>query len=311
MSYRRTNGSWSGRAMALGTTGFATAVMLIMVLAPASASLVNRSTVLTPAYKGTVTQASTYLSTYGCGKAKATPAKWNAKTGLITGSDSASGATCGKSLGYVGGSGSGDGESGIEVAIPFHAAHNGNNSIGSSWSVSIASSSSYSAGVCPAKNINYHPALYAYSYAYCEAGISTEFEIFVQLQDLQNSSWHGNFSEGYSYNDTYFENYTECYNYGTPTCYNGTSGSYHYAYGLNAPGFSAFTMNGATSFSLWNNGTNMVRAHHYVMVVEIYIYADAYAEQANLLGHWSGSAVASVNMATLGNGATLNSITIA
>lgn len=311
MNYRRTSRPWSGRALALGTAGLATAVTLIMVLAPASASIVNRAVVLTPTYKGTVTQPSTYLSVGGCGKAKASPAKWNAKTGLITAADTASAATCGKSLGYVGGSSYGDGQSGIEIAIPFHAAHNGNNSIGSSWTVNIASSSSYTAGTCPAKNVNYHPSLYQYSYAYCEAGVANEFEAYASVQDLQNSSWYANSSYGYTYNDTYFENYTECYNYGTPTCANYTGSSYHYAYGYNDPGFSSFTMNGATSFALWTNGTHMVKTHHYILIVEIYIYADAYAEQANLLGPWSGSAVSSVNLATLGNGATLNSVTIA
>jgi len=297
--------------MALGTTGLAAAVALIMVLSPASASVVNRSVVLTPAYKGTVSQPSTYLSVSGCAKAKLTPAHWNAKTGLVTLADSGSAVTCAKSLGYVGGSSSAFTESYIEVAIPVHAAHNGNNTVASAWSVNLASSSTFSAAACPAKNVNYHPALYQYSSAYCEAGADLEFEVSSSVQDLSNTSWYSNSSYVYGYNDSYNENYTDCYNYGTPTCYNYSyANSYHGSYGYNTAGVSSFTMNGASSLVLYNNGTHMVRGHHYVLTFEAFVYTDLFAEKANLLGPWTGSASAVINLATLGNGATLSSVSI-
>jgi hypothetical protein len=297
--------------MALGTTGLAAAVTLIMVLAPASGGIVSRSTVLTPAYKGTVSQPGSDISTSGCAKAKLTTAHWNAKTGLVTLADSGAAVTCGKSLGYVGGSSSAFAESYIEVAIPIHAAHNGNNTIATAWSVNIASSSTFSAPACPAKNVNYHPGLYQSSYAYCEAGAEYTVEISSSVQDLSNSSWYSNSSYVEAYNDSYMENYTDCYNYGTPTCYNYSySNSYHASYGYNTAGVASFTPNGASSVIGYDNGTKMVRSHHYVLTFEVFVYVDDYAEKQNLLGPWAASGASTINLATLGNGATLTSVSI-
>jgi len=297
--------------LAFGSTGLAAAVTLLMVMAPASAGIASHASVLTPAYKGTVSQPSSYISQGGCAKVKNTPMKWNAKTGLITGAQSAASVTCAKSLGYVGAYSSAYTDSYIEVAIPVHAAHNGNNTIATSWSLNAASAAALTAAACPAKNVNYHPALYAYSSAYCEDGLYMSFEVEAQVTDLSNSSWYSNYSYAESYNDSYFENYTDCYNYGTPTCYNySASASFANTYGYNAAGVSTFTTNGASSLVLWSNGTNMVRAHHYVVIVEVFMYIDSYAEKANLLGPWTGSSSGTLNLATLGNGATLNSISI-
>jgi len=297
--------------MAFGTTGFAAAVTLLMVLSPAAGAAVPLK-VYAPAYKHTVSQSGTSVSQSGCGKAKATLAAWHALTGTVTAADSSSAKTCGKSLGYVGGSSSGFAESSIEVAIPFAVGHGGNNSIGSSFTVNVASSQSFTASACPAKNVNYNPALYQYSYGYCEAGVYTSFSVSASVQDLNNNSWYAhNYSYAYSFNESGWENYTDCYNYGTPSCSNTTGPfGYAYSYGYNDPGFSTFTLNGATSFSLWTNGTMMVKGHHYVLIVSLYVYGEAFADQANLLGPWSGSALATINMATLGNGATLNSLTV-
>ncbi|MCI4331331.1 MAG: hypothetical protein L3K19_05735 [Thermoplasmata archaeon] len=297
--------------MGYGTTGFAAAVTLLMVLAPASAGGIHATKVYVPGYKHTVSQPNSYWSVSGCGKAKTSTAKWNAHTGTITTADSASGSTCGKSLGTVGGSGYASAQSGISVAVPFSVSSNGNHSVASAWSITLATSSSYTAGACPAKNVNYHPALYQYSYAECEAYTFLEFQVSGSVQDLSNSSWYGNYSYGFTYNETGWQNYTDCYNYGTPTCTNNSGPfGYHYGYGYNEAGFSAFSFSGTTGVTLWNNGTKMVKGHHYVLDLNIYVYASADAIQANLLGPWAGSAVAAINMATLGNGASLSSITV-
>ncbi|MCI4331330.1 MAG: hypothetical protein L3K19_05730 [Thermoplasmata archaeon] len=296
--------------MSIGTAGFATAVTLLMVLAPASAGGIHALKVYTPTYKHTVNQPGAYWSVSGCAKAKVTTAKWSAVSGTVKAAASTSASTCGKSLGTVGGSSYANGESYMTVGIPVMVGSSGNHSVASSWTLSLGTTSSYTSSACPAKNVNYHPALNSYSYAYCEAGTYLSVDVSSSITDLSNSSWYGNYSYGDSYNESAYENYTECYNYGTPTCYNGTS--YHYAntYGYNEAGFSAFTWNGATTFSLWNNGTHMVKSHHYVLVISVYFSTEAFAEQANLLGPWAGSAVASMNGATLGNGATLNSVSI-
>ncbi|MCI4331329.1 MAG: hypothetical protein L3K19_05725 [Thermoplasmata archaeon] len=296
--------------MTIGTAGFATAVTLLMVLAPVSAGGVHALKVYTPAYKHTVNQPGAYWSVSGCAKSKVTTAKWGASTGTLTGAASSSASTCGKSLGTVGGSSYANAESYMEVGIPVSVGSTGNHAVASSWTATVAASSSHSSGTCPARNINYHPALNSYSYAYCEAGSYVSFEIFSQLHDLTNSSWNSNYSYVDAYNESAYENYTYCYNYGTAYCYNNTGYSYAGAYGYNAGGFSAFAWNSATTFSLWNNGTNMVKSHHYVLIITVYVNTDAFAEQANLLGPWTGNAIATLNAATLGNGATLNSISI-
>lgn len=297
--------------LAYGTTGVAAAVALLMVLTPVSAGGVGAAITLTPAYKGTANQPFQYSSFSGCAKAKAGVPAWHATSGTIVGTLTASAKTCGKSLGSVGAYSSAYGENGVEVGVPFHAAHNGNNSIHSSWTVTIASTAAFTTNACPAKNVNYAPALYQYSYAFCEDGANYQLEIYSNVVDLNNNSWYANYSYGFTYNNSGWENYTDCYNYGTPTCYNNTGPySSSFAYGYNEAGMSTFNWNGATSISLWNNGTNMVKTHHYLLAVEVYLYGGAYAEKANLLGAWSGTASMSINMGTLGNGATLSSVVI-
>jgi hypothetical protein len=308
---RRKNGSWSGRTLAYGSTGFMAALSLMMILAPASGGAVHSLKVYAPAYKHTVSQTNMYSSLSGCAKSKVLTPKWVATTGHMTTSEAASASTCGKSLGYVGGSSYANSQGGVEVAFPFTVATNGNHSVASSWTVNVASSWSYSYTTSCLKNVNYNPGLYQYSYAYCEAGVYTTFEAYSQLQDLSNSSWyHYNYSYAEAYNNSVFENYTYCYNYGSPYCYNYTGGTYGSTYGYNEAGISAWTWNGGTSFTLWSNGTAMVKGHHYILILNIYVYSDVFAEKANLLGPWSGSAASSINLATLGNGATVNSVTI-
>jgi len=308
----RLAGARSGKFLALGTTGFATAMTLLMILAPASGALVHPSIVLTPAYKNTVASPNTYWSTSGCAMAKAAAPHWNAATGGISGADSASAKTCAKSLGGVGGSSFGDASSGMSVAIPFKVASNGNHAISTSFSVKIASSSSFTYASCPKFTVTYPPALNQYEYAYCEAGASLSMYVNLNVVDLTNSSWYGNYSYADSYNESYFENYTDCYNYGTPTCYNySAANTYNYNYSYNAAGFTAFSWNGATTWTMWTNGTNMIKTHHYALILSISVSADTYAEYYHTLTHWAASAVGMVNMATLGNGAKINSVTIA
>jgi hypothetical protein len=311
---RTTNGSRSGRLLGFSATGFAVTVTLLMVLGPAGAGAVAHPQVtLTAPYAKTTNSPNSYWSVSGCAKAKAAPGHWSPTTGAVTEMAQGLGHTCGKSLGGVGGSGSGYAGSSISVAIPFKVAKTGNHSIGESWTVSVASSSSFAASPCPAKNVNYHPTLYQYSSAYCEAGASISVYFSSYVIDLSNSSWY---SRNYSYADVYnyseYQNYTDCYNYSTATCYN-SSGTFmnQYAYGYNDPGFSLFSFNGATTFSLWANGTNMVKTDHFAVIFSISISADGYGYGYNLLGPFSGKGAASVNMGTLGNGATLNSVTIA
>ena len=301
----------SGKFLALGTTGFATAMTLVMLLAPASGALVHPSIVLTPAYKNTVSAPNLFWEVGSCATSKAAMPHWNAATGALSGASAASAKTCTKSLAGIGTSSYGYASDGIGVAIPMKVASNGNHTIATSFTVKLASSSSHVAPPCPKFAVTYPPALNSYEYAYCEAGADIGFSVSISVVDLGNSSWYSNYTYAEGYNDSYFENYTDCYNYGTPACYNYTAnyssaGSYSY----NTAGFSAFTMNGATTFTLYSNGTKMIKTHHYVVVISVSNYVDTFAESYHLLGKWSAHATGMINMATLGNGARVNSVTI-
>jgi hypothetical protein len=317
MGEKRTNESRltrvrSGRYLAFGTTGFAAAVTLLMVLSPASGAIVHPTIVLSPAYKNTVNSPNAYWSVSGCAKAKAATPHWNAATGGVTGVAMASAKTCGKNVGGVGGSSSGSASDGLSIAIPFKVSTNGNHAIATSISLTLASANTSTWAPCPPTTGSYPPALNAYFYGYCEVGSSLSMYTSINVVDLTNTSWYGNYSYADSYNYGYWENYTYCYNYGTPTCSNFTGGAgYASAYGYNAPAFATnFLWNGASSWTMWNNGTGMLKTHHYALILSESVSASAYAYYYNIAGSWLASASASINMGTLGNGATVNSVTI-
>lgn len=308
----RVNSTWSGRFLAAGGTGFALGVALLMVLSPVSAGAgVHPAVSLVAPYKGTVSSPNSYSSFNGCAVLKSGTTKWAATTGMVTSTSSAGAKTCAKSLGSVGAYSSAYGSTGVSVGIPFKVGSNGNHSIGSSFTVTLATTQTFTSTPCKL-NVNYAPALYQYSYGYCEDGASNYFDLSVSVVDLNNASWYSqNYSYAYAYNNSYTENYSDCYNYGTPTCYNSNgTHSYGYSYGYNDPGFAAFAWNGATSFSMWTNATMMVKTHHYALIISISTSTDAFAEKYNVIGAWTGSASDSINMGTLGNGAKLNSVTI-
>jgi hypothetical protein len=75
-------------------------------------------------------------------------------------------------------------------------------------------------------------------------------------------------------------------------------------------GFGALTLNGATTFTVWDNGTRTLPRDHYVLTFEMAMVAEAFADEGNLQHPWSASALNPINLETLGNGATLTSVTI-
>jgi len=299
----------SGRFLALGTTGLAAAVTLMMVLAPASAGAITHPTILKPTYKGT-SSPNSYVSLSGCAGAKASPPKWNAKTGNVSLSNVVAVKTCPASLAGVGGYSSAYSAYGMTIAIPF-VVTTGSHSIAASWTVKIASAHTNTVGGCPTPTWSYPPALNSYDYSYCEAAAGVSFNANANVVDLSNNSWYSNYSYVAGYDSGFWENYTYCYNYGTPACAN-TTGSFPStsAFGYNEVGFSAFSWNGVTTFTMFTNGTNMVRGHVYVLIVTVSDDKNAYVAAYNVKGLWAASAAAAVNMAPPSNGAKLNSITI-
>jgi hypothetical protein len=299
----------SGKFLALGTTGLAAAVTLMMVLAPAAAGGITHPTILKPTYKGTSTPNS-FVSLYGCAGAKASAPKWNAKTGNVSISNVVAAKTCPASLAGVGGTSSAFSTYGMTMAIPF-VVTTGSHSIAESWTVKIASAHTNTVGGCPSPTWSYPPALNSYDLSYCESASGVSFNANAAIVDLNNNSWYSNYSYAAAYDNGFWENFTYCYNYGTPACAN-TTGSFPstYSYWGNTVGFSAWAWNGVTTFTMYTNGTNMVRGHVYVLIVTISDDKNAYVTAYNEKGHWTASAAAAVNMAPPSNGAKLNSITI-
>jgi len=293
--------------LAIGTTGFATAMTLLMVIGAASGYA------LVPAYKGTVKSPNAYISVAGCAVAKGPMPTWNPATGAILAMTSAGAKTCPKSFGSIGSSSYGDAGNGMTVAIPFKIASTGSHSVSTSLSLMLTSSASNSVSACPLMNLwpAGGPPLNTYKSSYCQDGSSRSWYASISVIDMTNVSWYSNYSYADAYNYSSYDNSTSCYNYGTPSCYNYSSAySYGSAYSYNSPGFASFTWNGGTSWTMWTNGTNMVKTDKYAVVISISDYSDAYAYKYNLAGPWSGSAAAVINMGTLGNGLSVSSVTV-
>jgi len=302
------------RLLAAGTTGLAMAVTMLMVLSPVSAgATVHPATVLKAPYKGTTSSPNWYGSATNCGVAKGSAGKWVPTTGGITASDSASAKTCGKNIGYVGGGSYAYWSAGVTIAIPIKILTTANHSIGVSFTLTVASAQSYSHGLCPTKFITWPPAKYTYESAGCQTYADVYFDLGANLIDITNSSWyHHNYTYVDVYNDSYWSNYSSCYNYGTPSCYNQSGNySYHGAYSYNAPGATTCSLSGTCTFTMWTNSTApMPRTDRWMLEIYLYTSADASASYSNVAGPFVGSAAASVNMATLGNGAKVTSVTV-
>ena len=145
----------SGKFLALGTAGFATAMTLLMILAPGLRRPGPSEHRPDAGVKNTVSSPNQYSSTTGCAKATSVASHWNAATGAISGAASGSAKTCPKAIGYVGGQSYGDGSDGMSVAIPFKVASNGNHAISTAFSLKVASSSAFAYGNCPKFNVHY------------------------------------------------------------------------------------------------------------------------------------------------------------
>jgi hypothetical protein len=298
-----------GRFLALGTAGLSGVVALLMVLAPSAAGAgVHPHLVMAPPYLGTSSSGTSYTSSSGCATATGPALTWTSSTGLITGKNAATAKSCKTSTGPVGSSSQGYGQSGVQVGIPFKVATSGSHSVATSLTVTMTSARSATSGGCSKSLANTHPPLYSYSSSYCEAQNQLSFELSASVVDLQNSSWYSNYSYFYNYSYQTWENSTYCYNYGSPYCSNFTGWSnFSFGYG-NAQGSFSYTGSGA--FTIWTNGTNMVKGHHYVLVISLYIDHGAFVGWKNVAKKWVGAAAASITMSGTGNGAKIASVTV-
>ena len=277
--------NWLVRASTGG--GAALVAMLFVTSVAAGATLVAP-------YKGAVLTNYNSNNTGGCaaiGKNLAMAA-WSPMTGAGHFAEVAGAKSCTKSLAGVGTGSNGGANGEFELAIPIKIATNGAHSVAATWSLSWASANVLTlGGVCPAPKL-----IHGNGSSYCSAYSDAYIYGYNYLIDTTNGTYFGS--------STYWggaSNYTSMYN--DTYCYSFTCSYYNSSYGT--PGSSS----GSISFTWWFNGT-MAKSHHYAVVA--YIYGSAYA---SIYGYPNGgypksSASAMVNMATLGHGAKLTSITI-
>ena len=282
-----------------------------MVTTTAGAAGIHPSTTLSAPYAGTVSSPSSYLSASGCSLAKTlSPERWSGSAGVYSVSLISKSVTCAKSLGGVGVYSSSYLQGGIQLAIPFRVASNGNHTIQSSWTFTLATKESITQGGCPGPSVAYPPPKNAYVSSSCSSNAQWQLSAYSYIVDLNNLSWYFyNGSSLYAANYSYWYNDTYCYNYGTPACSNSSAGhNFSYSSGYQEAGKLASS--GASSIAMWDNSTKMLRGHHYVLIFSIYAYLGSSIDAYNVKGHWAASSVASVNMASLGNGARLSSVMI-
>jgi hypothetical protein len=303
----------SGRLLAFGTTGVCASIALLMVLLPVGAgSVPHPGLVLKAPYARSTSSPSSSTNVGGCAGTSTTTGTWNAHTGIARLADSAKAASCKGVSGGLGSFSYGYVTNSITIVIPFTVLTNGAHSISQSWTVTLASARGYTSGGCPAKLVNTNPPSGTTSVGYCEDGAEWSFNSNAYLVDLTNGSWASyNASSVAAYDLNGWQNYTLCTNPASPPC-TTTVGPIPFTanFQVNAAGFSGWVWNGATSFTMWSNGTNMVRGHHYVLVVTVSDDKLAFVYQYNLAKTWIASAFSSINMATGANGAKLNSVTI-
>ena len=272
-------------------------VALMMALASASAG-VHPATVIVAPYHHAAQIDSNYVSSSGCIKAKeTTKAHWKATTGLGKFAGWAKGASCKGIFGTIGSGSYGSVGGQFEIALSIHIGP-GKTSVQAAWTIkAVGAMSLTTSGTCPS------PASTSSGYSYVDCYLAAEVgvEADAWVVDLTNGSTFYSTTFFFMYNDTYQQNYTYCY---SGTCY-----SYNYSYGTSPGGFS-----GTFAYTSYSNGTYNA-AHKYALLtyVDAFVYASLsnYAYPGASGPFPTGTASASINMATLGNGATLTSVTIA
>jgi hypothetical protein len=277
--YRRS--STGRRAITATGVGVLAAVTLLLVFAPWSQAAGVHKTVFKPAWKGALSGVGVSVVHYGCGKYTSGTPTWSATTGKFGWAGSAKAPSCpAATVGGNFGSASVD----LWLYVPFNATK-GHHTIIVNATYTATISTTFKGGKC---TLNLSA-----SYTDCTREAQVTFDAYPNLVDSTNSSWYASLSHAWSgihkhvYNDSY--------------CY---TGSCSYSHG-GTPG----NLSVSDSVSWWFNATKMVSTGHYWLELEtmMYVYSEGSAFGATLTG-FNGSA--SANFATLGNGGSLNSITV-
>lgn len=297
-----------GRFMAAGSTAIATAVALLMVLPSASAGALP-SIVLKAPYKGTAQARGSYSAVSGCHTALGPSGGWDARTGIMTGAASSSAKSCP----HVVGESVAQRSSTVTVTIPFKVSTTANHSVGVRVTVRAAATMAFAHGRCPALLVHYPPPPNSAYYAYCETGDLAYWVLNQALVDLSNSSWAAyNYTYVYSDQSIDWSRYVDCWNYGTPTCSNSSGNtSSHGTFASNSPGSQGCLLAGTCSFTMWSNSTqSMPRGDRWVLEISLNADVTSVAGTFNVAQGFMGNASASINLATLGNGVNVTSVTV-
>ncbi|HEV2316363.1 MAG TPA: hypothetical protein VGV89_02150 [Thermoplasmata archaeon] len=267
-------------------------VAVLMAIAPAASATKTVAPFTGKTVKATVSEQ------IGCGSAKATTKpSWSLTTGAFHWAANGAARTCGAPFALVVNSiGLLEQEyfSMINVAVPS-GSHSVQVNYSSAWSMSGSISAT---GSCATHTYRY--STFNYTTGFCIAESFAELFANTYIYDASNNSYIYQTSGSTGVNAfNYSENYTDIY----WTCtVGGSCTSYNYTYSSASLTFgSSGSSAGSTAYI---NGT-FVAGHHYYVISDIFGYV-----LAQTTGWPHASAKVTVNAGALGNGVTLNSITV-
>jgi len=253
----------------------------VILLAPAGLGVsASHTTTLKAPYRTLVTALFSSTNTVGCGSDKiVTAPHFVAKAGTGGFSDTGTAPACSKLPNGIANRGSATSQ--VSIVVPI-AVHRTSTSIAANWTISASGTESLVSTACPAATgVSYDCFEIAEVYLFGQA----------YLIDTTNGTFYfsSNFWPGFvniSQNDTF------C----SPTCSTSVTGG------------SGGSFSGSQMFTFLVNATGLNNTHSYVLEVDLYggAYAELDASNTKLVG---GHATATLNFATLGNGAKLNKIT--
>jgi len=286
------------RIAALGSGGAALAITMLMLLAPLSAAV----TVVIPVAK-LGAQVSYSVNTGACAKGKILIAPhWTPAGGMFKGAGSATAPKCAPSpsinSAFV--------NEGVGLQTTIHFKSGNSHNITVAWKITMSSSWTVTPYTGCVLN-------YKVSYSTCTTYASAEIFGFAYLYDQTNSGYFNFGTYVDKYNTTSVQNYSNNYCY-SGTCYHSGGNS---TYG-GPPGSFAGTWLGNSTIGAYNKSAGpcsqtsgdctVNNVDTYALYVQLYIFISVGAYTQNAKGTGAASAMATVNLGTIGNGAQLTSV---
>ena len=290
----------------------------------ATSPLASATTVMNAPYKGAWTNSAS-ISHDGCGKAKQGAVAWSMSTGTGgIGLSSAIAPHCSNTFGGVGTYSSGNSWSRIEVAVKLKPLTTGYHSVNPVISLSWTEAVKVVNGSCLAKAQPYTYGTYyksgANSYwynttgysSYCDSSANVNPYANFWIDDVtSNTQIYPTSGSNYWYNNTYAytQNSTGWYSNHNTYYINGNWSYYNYTYSNNYSYSTPTLSSSGAGTAVLSPYFNTTFASSDVYALVFYVQGYTYAQDQN----WAsgGSASASLNFGTLGNGVTLSKIVIA